>query len=926
LNDDSDDTSNESTDAFMRDVARIDDVPRPPRIEERGGKSIANRYLLRSPIGMGGQGEVWEADDRLTNERVTVKILRNLSDTNIARWRREITMLRLLRLPGVVRLFDEGTDGKQLFLVTELVPGNAFPGVSVPCSFAELEPILWLLLDTLSRIHAAGIVHRDLKPDNVIVRPDKRPVVLDFGLSAADGPSVDKLTDTGKIVGTFLYLAPEQLGEQRATARTDLYALGIMVHYALTGRIPHERNDRDMFAFILERSTVPVPSLLDVAPDVPQEAAIILDQLVAMHAVERPKSAAEVAYRLRERAVPSNRRISVPPFARQLCDTDVQVLDELRLRDLFSGPNRLLHLPEDAARLLYARTAGDPAQVDRELDAWVRAGIGRWDGKRIAILRDTLEELHASLVIAPTGEVGLEASRLSNNDWNTVAWIALAAPHANLELISQAMDANLDELRADVQSLIRRGVLRELIDDHYEPIIWPDIDELWSPDVQRRAHRDLAAELPQGAPGRLLHLLRSVEQLDRGGVSEIVSEVNVAARHYAVQGHLARATLLLCEGVRALRTAREVREDDRYILFSTWVEIALAENTEIALDRLLYELSRPSVIGNRLEHLKCLVRAGLAAVSSSERALVEANAVPPFDDPNLERRRQGVRVMAARRAALEVEEAMMNEVVAWAENSSDHADRARVANWLGRLRYRQGRFDDAAECHAMAFHGEAWPVAKLWTLVFQGSSLLEAFRFDDAKRVANDALVLARHCRHAVGEGRAESLLRAIAYRTETLDDGPVDMELVEAASWIGAADVEALICLGEAAVAMRSNQRKLALELSERAYHAWQPVTERVGTILCASLLISQGGSISDAQTRRLVDAATTCQMPGVGLQALALLALGGVDVPKDESLIQAFAQFVQKKHWSCRMDILSVNEALEILSRKSRRMDRAI
>jgi len=274
--------------------------------------------------------------------------------------------------------------------------------------------------------------------------------------------------------------------------------------------------------------------------------------------------------------------------------------------------------------------------------------------------------------------------------------------------------------------------------------------------------------------------------------------------------------------------------------------------------------------------------------------------------------------MAARRAALEVEEDMMNEVVTWAENSYDRADRARVANWLGRLRYRQGRFDESAECHATAYHGEEWPVAKLWTLVFEGSSLLEAFRFEDAKRAANDALALARHCRHAVGEGRAEWLLRAIAYRTGMLDDGPVDMELVEAASWIGAADVEALVCLCEAAVAMRSKQRKLARELSERAYHTWQPVTERVGTILCASLLVSQGGSISDAQLRRLLDAAMTCKMPGIGLQALALLASSGVDVPRDESLIQSLAQIVQKKHWSCRMDILSVDEALEILLRK--------
>ncbi|HRI64053.1 MAG TPA: serine/threonine-protein kinase [Polyangium sp.] len=919
INDDDDyDDDSDSDDLFLREVARIDDVPRIPRVEERGGKTVAERYVLRTLIGVGGQGEVWDADDRLTDERVAVKLLRTDSPTNMARLRREIAMLRLLRLPGVVRLVDEGIDGDRHFMVTELVPGGAFPGLPIPCSYSDLEPILFFLLDTLSRIHAAGIVHRDLKPDNVIVRPDKRPVVLDFGLSANHGPAVDKLTDTGKIVGTFLYLAPEQLGEQRATARTDLYALGVMVHYALTGQIPHERKDGDMCAFIIERSTVPVPSLLDAAPNVPPEAAIVLDQLLATHAVDRPKSAAEVAHRLREGSIPSNRRLNVPSFSRQLADVQGRSLEEVQLRALFSGPNRLLHLQEDAARVLFARTGGDSAQIDRELDAWARAGIGRWDGKRISILRETLEELQAGLVVALPSDVGLESARLTMQEWNTVVWIALAAPHANLELLSRAMDVDLDDLLVEVQSLVRRGVLRELRDRHYEPAIWPDINELWAPDMQRRAHRDLAAELPKGAPGRLLHLLRSVEQLDRRGVTEIVREVNAAARQYAIQGNVARATLLLGEGVRALRTAREVREDDRYHLFATWVEIALAENTEIALDRLLYELSRPSMKGDRLEHLKKLVRAGLAATSSSERALAEANAVPAFDDPGLERRRQGVRVMAARRAALEVEEAMMDEVVAWAENSYDRADRARAANWLGRLRYRQGRFDEAAECHATAFVGEEWPAAKLWTRIFEGSSLLEAFRFEDAKRAANDALNLARHCRHAVGEARAEWLLRSIAYRTKALDEGPVDVELVEAVSWIGAADVEALVCLCEAAVAIRSKQPRLARELSEKAYRCWPPLTERIGSILCAALFVSQGGSLSEAQERQLVESAKRCQMPGVGLQALALLASRGVRFPKDDALVQSLAASVPQKHWSYRMDILSVDEALELLSRQ--------
>ncbi|MBK9262485.1 MAG: serine/threonine protein kinase [Polyangiaceae bacterium] len=915
--DDTNDDEDEPIDSFLREVARIDDVPQTPRVEERGGQTIADRYVLRSLIGVGGQGAVWEADDRLVGERVAVKILRTASSTNEARLRREIAILRLLRLPGVVRLLDEGLDADERpFLVTELVPGNAFPGLPIPCSYADLEPILGFLLDTLSRIHSVGIVHRDLKPDNVIVRPDKRPVVLDFGLSAPHGPAADKLTDTGKIVGTFSYLAPEQLCEQRPTARTDLYALGVMVHYALTGRIPHERKDNDMYTFIIARSTQPAPSLLDVAMDVPHEAAMVLDQLLATEAVDRPKSAAEVAYRLRERIIPSNRRASVPTLSKRWTDFSGRILDEIELQKFFSGPNRLLHLPEDAARVLFGRTGGNPELVERELEAWVRAGIGRWDGKRVAILRDTLEELEAGLVVAPAGGIGVEPPQLSAREWDTMAWIALATPHANAELIARTMDADLDELRIEIQSLVRRGILRELADDHYEPTIWPDINELWPPDVRRRAHRALVAELPRGAPGRLLHLLGSVEELDRRGASEVVREVVIAARRFAVQGHAARATLLLSEGARALRTVREVRKEARFQLFATWVEIALAENTQVALDRLLYELSRSNVRNEELEHLARLVRAAVAASSSSERALVEANAVPPFEEPALERGRQGVRVLAARRAALDVEVAMLGEVVAWAQASNDRVSRARAASWLGQLRYRQGRFDESAACHATAANGEEWPVAKLWARIFESGALLEAFRFDDAKRAASEARALARHCRHAVGEGYAEWLLRAIAYRTCTLDEGPVDTEFVDVSSWVGSADFEALVCLMEAVVAMRSGQRNVARELAERAYRSWQPLHDRIGIMLSAAVFLSQGGSLPHAQVERIVDMTVTCAMPRMGLQALALLAAGGIAVPRDQAVIRSMAMTVPEKHWSHRSAILSVDEALEMLA----------
>jgi hypothetical protein len=914
--------SSSSEDPFLREVARIDDAG-PPRRSYGPGQRLGDRYEIVDMLGVGGQGAVWDALDTLTNERVAVKILRTVSPTCAARVRREIAVLRLLRLPGVVRLVDEGLDGDRPFLVTERISGRPFPGIPVPAGWSELEPVFLGLLDTLARIHAAGIVHRDLKPDNVLVGPDKRPVVLDFGLSYLSAGARDRLTATGQIVGTLSYLAPEQLREMPATARTDLFSVGIMAHLALAGRVPHER--RDMCEFLIARVGQPSPSLRDVAKDVPAEVAIVLDQLLALDPADRPRSAAEVAARLRNRMLPSVRTLDIPPPLRRLLGAEANAPDictEDSLRDVFSGPDRLLHLQEDAARVLFLRTGGDRERAMRELRAWVRAGLARWDGDRVAMGRDAIEELEAGLVVATNEDEGLGRPSFSRPQWDLVAWIALAHPHADVDVVARAMGEPREDVATEIAALERAGVVRGLPGGRYDPVAFVDVGDHWTPELRQRAHRRLAAAMPRGAAGRLLHLLKGVDEHDPYGSREVAREVATVSRRLAEEGHTARATLLVCEGVRALRQNPHLPEDLRVSLFAVWVEIALAENTPIALDRVLYELCRPGHESPGLAHLASLVRAALAASawtasSWTARALVKANAVPQFVDPALERRRQGVRVLAARRAPLAVEEAMLAEVVAWAEASGDIVSKARAASWLGRLRYRQGRFDEAAAQQAAAAEGEDWLVTKLWARLLGASALLEAFRFEEAAAMAREALALSRHCRHALCEGRAEWILRSVDYRTGALDAGPVDRELVEAAPLVGVADLEPLVCLNEAAVAMRMGDRALARSLAERAYLAWKRQQERVGFVLSASFYLALGGTLAEAEMRPLVADAISCTIPGVGIQSLALLAAAGEEVPRQGEAVDALVALVEPRFRECRMDVLSVKESLEWLSR---------
>ncbi len=926
------DNSLDNSDSFLRDVARIDEVLPPPKKVEAPGHRFGDRYSLLSLLGAGGQGAVWDAEDLLTHERVAVKILRTVSNTCAARVRREIAVLRLLRLPGVLRLVDEGMDGDRPFLVTERVFGRPFPGVSIPCTWPELEPVLISLLETLARIHAAGILHRDLKPDNVLVGPDKRPVVLDFGLSFPTTDARDRLTDTGQIVGTLSYVAPEQLREARPTARSDLYSVGVMAYFALTGHVPHEQ--RDMCNFILARIGKPAPSLIDVAPLVPPEVAIVLDQLLAIDPAERPRSAVEVTTKLRDRLLPSTRTSEIPPPLRRFlipqqtstagASTGPLLHNELALKEIFSGPDRLLHLREDGARILFSRTGGDPERVRQELEAWVRAGLARWDGDRVSIGRDAIEELDAGLVVLANDSDRASKLSLSKQQWELLAWIALAGAHASAPILASAMGEHEDDVEAEVADLLQLGVISALPEGRYEPVVWPGVDEIFSPERLERAHRELARALPRGAMGRLVHLLKGAAELDRHGAAEVAREVMHTSFRLAAEGRTARAMLLIGEGVRALRENPHLAEEERVGLFAAWVDIALAENTPIALDRVLYELSRPLLSNTKgvnkgegspeLLHLASLVRAALAGGSWTLRALSQANQVAPFSDPALERRRHGVRMLAARRASLAVEEATLSEVLTWADASNDPAARAQASGWLGRLRYRQGRFDEAAACHTQAAAGAPWLVTMLWARLLASSALLEAFRFGEARVEAASALTIARHCRHALCEGRAAWVLRSVDYRTGALDAGPCDLELVEATSFVGAADLEALVCLNESAVAMRAGAREVSAKLAERAFRVWWPLQERVGSLLCAGLLVASGATLPETELRAVVDAALVCPIPGVGIQALALLR----DVLSPAELLSAkpLAELVPPLRWDERMDVLSVNEALAAVS----------
>ena len=261
---------------------------------------IAGRYELRARISKGGMGAVWSARDRRLRRDVAVKLLHAWIADDLElrrRFAREARVLAPLEHENIVRLYDYGEDGETPFLVMELVEGANLGDVARNRTFtwAQAAEIALPIASALAYAHARGLVHRDLTPGNVLIeRATGRVVVSDFGL-ARIARSTTSVTTQGMLLGTPEYWSPEQARGADSETATDMYALGCLLFWLLSGRTPFEGDDR--LAVGLRRAHETAPSLVSCVPDAPPEAAALVDALLAPDPADRP-SAVEVGARL----------------------------------------------------------------------------------------------------------------------------------------------------------------------------------------------------------------------------------------------------------------------------------------------------------------------------------------------------------------------------------------------------------------------------------------------------------------------------------------------------------------------------------------------------------------------------------------------------------------------------------------------------
>jgi hypothetical protein len=258
------------------------------------GLTFGGRYELQSRIAIGGMGEVWQATDLVIGRQVAIKILKDeyLGDPGfLERFRAEARHAALVNHEGIANVFDYGEEDGSAYLVMELVPGEALSTILEREHVLSTDKVLDIVAQTaaaLQAAHAAGLVHRDIKPGNLLITPDGRVKITDFGIARiADQVP---LTATGQVMGTVQYLSPEQASGHPASPTTDIYSLGIVAYEALAGRRPFTGESQVAIAMAQINETPP-----DLPVTVSEPVRNLVYACIAKNPADRPQTAAHLA-------------------------------------------------------------------------------------------------------------------------------------------------------------------------------------------------------------------------------------------------------------------------------------------------------------------------------------------------------------------------------------------------------------------------------------------------------------------------------------------------------------------------------------------------------------------------------------------------------------------------------------------------------
>ena len=263
------------------------------------GELIAGRYELEKLVGSGGMSNVFRAHDRLLERTVALKILHEQytrDEDYVERFRREARAVAQLAHPNIVTVIDRGEQEGRQFIVFEYIDGENLKELSNrgPLEVREAVRLTLQVARALSFAHERGLVHRDVKPQNVLLNEDGQAKVTDFGI--ARSLDVHGVTQTGTVLGTSDYIAPEQARGQKVDPKTDIYSLGVVLYELLSGQVPYAGDN--FVAVAMRHVNEPVPSVLERRPDCPVRLDLAIQRAMSKDPEDRFESMSDFALEL----------------------------------------------------------------------------------------------------------------------------------------------------------------------------------------------------------------------------------------------------------------------------------------------------------------------------------------------------------------------------------------------------------------------------------------------------------------------------------------------------------------------------------------------------------------------------------------------------------------------------------------------------
>jgi serine/threonine protein kinase/formylglycine-generating enzyme required for sulfatase activity len=270
------------------------------------GKTLGGRYKIEELLGQGGMSAVYKATDPNLRRVVAVKMIHSHLSNDpgfVKRFEEEAASVAQLRHPNIVQVYDFNSDGDSSYMVMEFVPGETLQDhlrrlntVNRHLSLNEIIRYSTGVCDAVDYAHQRGLIHRDIKPANIMLSVLGQAILMDFGIAKIVGGQ--QHTATGAVIGTALYMSPEQIKGESADRRTDIYSLGVTLFEMIGGRPPFEADSA--MTLMMMHVNDPVPDLHQFNPEIPQDLARVIHKALEKNPDDRFQTAAEMAVALRK--------------------------------------------------------------------------------------------------------------------------------------------------------------------------------------------------------------------------------------------------------------------------------------------------------------------------------------------------------------------------------------------------------------------------------------------------------------------------------------------------------------------------------------------------------------------------------------------------------------------------------------------------